>query len=330
VFSGLATIRLAKLRAPKDSGHSVGSADSKSVWCANDRWVVYTDKRRCDSWKATAFTTKAQAQREHQRLKQQASTASTPGCKNPRPVAGNPKPVYPRLAIRQGLEGEVSLAVKVSASGKVADISVSKPSGSRLLDQAALEAVRQWTFTAAVCSGVPKSSVTTIPVQFSLLSRPDEASTASTSSKVWCATEFGFWGTSRRSACGTGAEILSSRLQAQVAYKRLKKQTSTASAQRERNEQEAVSAFGALAWAIQQRVSSNWSEPGDFSGMSVAFLVKVDRDGNVISATITKKSGDARLDESAENAIFKASPLPFPTEPRYYEYLKEFNFVFKP
>jgi colicin import membrane protein len=101
-------------------------------------------------------------------------------------------------------------------------------------------------------------------------------------------------------------------------------------AQLERDEQEAVSAFGALAWAIQQQVSSNWSEPGDFSGMSVSFLVKVDRDGNVISVTITKESGDARLDESAENAIFKASPLPFPTEPRYYEYLKEFNFVFKP
>ena len=101
-------------------------------------------------------------------------------------------------------------------------------------------------------------------------------------------------------------------------------------AQLERDEQEAVSAFGALAWAIQQQVSSNWSEPGDFSGMSVSFLVKVDRDGNVISVTITKESGHARLDESAENAIFKASPLPFPTEPRYYEYLKEFNFVFKP
>ena len=103
-----------------------------------------------------------------------------------------------------------------------------------------------------------------------------------------------------------------------------------AQAQLERDEQEAVSAFGALAWAIQQQVSSNWSESGDFSGMSVSFLVKVDRDGNVISVTLTKKSGDAHLDESAENAIFKASPLPFPTEPRYYEYLKEFNFVFKP
>ena len=108
------------------------------------------------------------------------------------------------------------------------------------------------------------------------------------------------------------------------------REAAEARAQLERDEQEAVSAFGALAWAIEQQVSSNWNEPGDFSGMSVSFLVKVDRDGNVISVTITKKSGDARLDESAENAIFKASPLPFPTEPRYYEYLKEFNFVFKP
>ena len=108
------------------------------------------------------------------------------------------------------------------------------------------------------------------------------------------------------------------------------REAAEAQARREHDEHEAVSAFGALAWAIQQQVSSNWSEPGDFSGMSVSFLVKVDRDGNVISVTITKKSGDARLDESAENAIFKASPLPFPTEPRYYEYLKEFNFVFNP
>jgi len=108
------------------------------------------------------------------------------------------------------------------------------------------------------------------------------------------------------------------------------REAAEAQAQLERDEREAVSAFGALAWAIQQQVSSNWSEPGDFSGMSVSFLVKVDRDGNVISVTITNESGDTRLDESAENAIFKASPLPFPTEPRYYEYLKEFNFVFKP
>ncbi len=64
--------------------------------------------------------------------------------------------------------------------------------------------------------------------------------------------------------------------------------------------------------------------------MSASFLVKVDRQGRVTEVTMTHSSGDARLDESAENAIYKASPLPFPSEARYYEYLKEFNFVFKP
>ena len=108
------------------------------------------------------------------------------------------------------------------------------------------------------------------------------------------------------------------------------KKVAEAKAQREHDESEAVSAFGAVAWAIKEQVSKNWSEPGDFSGLSVEFFVKVDREGNVLSVKRTRSSGDARLDESAENAIFKASPLPFPGEPRFYEYLKEFNFIFKP
>ena len=108
------------------------------------------------------------------------------------------------------------------------------------------------------------------------------------------------------------------------------KKVAEAKAQAERDESEAVSAFGAVAWAIKEQVEKNWSEPGDFSGLSVAFLVKVDRQGNVLSVKMTRSSGNARLDESAENAIFKASPLPFPGEARFYEYLKEFNFVFKP
>ena len=108
------------------------------------------------------------------------------------------------------------------------------------------------------------------------------------------------------------------------------KKAAEAKAQRELDESEAVSAFGAVAWAIKEQVSKNWSEPGDFSGLSVEFLVKVDREGNVLSVKMTRSSGDARLDESAENAIFKASPLPFPGEARFYEYLKEFNFIFKP
>ena len=102
-------------------------------------------------------------------------------------------------------------------------------------------------------------------------------------------------------------------------------------AQRERDEQEAVSAFGAVAWAIQEEVRTNWNPPaGDFEGFSVLFTIRVDREGNVTSVTMARGSGNARFDESAENAIYKASPLPIPGEPRFYEYLKEFDFKFSP
>ena len=102
-------------------------------------------------------------------------------------------------------------------------------------------------------------------------------------------------------------------------------------AQRERDEQEAVSAFGAVAWAIQEEVRINWNPPaGDFEGFSVLFTIRVDREGNVTSVTMVRGSGNARFDESAENAIYKASPLPIPGEPRFYKYLKEFDFKFEP
>ena len=102
-------------------------------------------------------------------------------------------------------------------------------------------------------------------------------------------------------------------------------------AQRERDEQEAVSAFGAVAWAIQEEVRINWNPPaGDFEGFSALFTIRVDREGNVTSVTMVRGSGNARFDDSAYNAIRKASPLPIPGEPRFYEYLKEFDFKFSP
>jgi TonB family protein len=87
----------------------------------------------------------------------------------PVPVAGNPKPVYPRLAIRRGIEGEVSLSVSVSSSGQVSGVTVSKPSGFSILDRAAVDSVRQWQFTPATRDGMPTAMVIDIPVQFRLI-----------------------------------------------------------------------------------------------------------------------------------------------------------------
>jgi len=87
----------------------------------------------------------------------------------PVPTAGNPKPVYPRMAIRRGIEGEVGLSVSVSPSGQVSRVSVSKPSGFAILDQAAIDSVKKWEFTPATRDGVPTAIVIDIPVQFRLI-----------------------------------------------------------------------------------------------------------------------------------------------------------------
>ena len=88
---------------------------------------------------------------------------------NPTPATGNPKPIYPKIAIRRGIEGDVSLRVMLTASGVVSSVTVEKPSGSSLLDAAAVSAVKQWQFNPAMHQGEPAASVTTVPIEFKLI-----------------------------------------------------------------------------------------------------------------------------------------------------------------
>jgi protein TonB len=67
----------------------------------------------------------------------------------------NPPPHYPRVAHRLGQEGVVQLRIEVAANGRVIDVTVQESSGYRLLDKAALDAVREWRFYPATENGVP-------------------------------------------------------------------------------------------------------------------------------------------------------------------------------
>ncbi len=53
-------------------------------------------------------------------------------------------PVYPRFAREKGFEGEVSLSAKYSALGQVTEVTITKSSGYRLLDESAKQAAIQW------------------------------------------------------------------------------------------------------------------------------------------------------------------------------------------
>ena len=84
----------------------------------------------------------------------------------------NPKPDYPIPSLRRREEGIVLLNVQVQADGTPAAISLNRSCGHPLLDRAALDAVRRWTFEPARAGGVPVSSLVVVPVRFSLAEQP--------------------------------------------------------------------------------------------------------------------------------------------------------------
>lgn len=69
--------------------------------------------------------------------------------------SGNAPPPYPAMARRMGEEGEVRLDVQVGPDGSVLDVRLKKSSGSRLLDQTAIETVKKWRFSPATIDGRP-------------------------------------------------------------------------------------------------------------------------------------------------------------------------------
>jgi len=81
----------------------------------------------------------------------------------------NPKPPYPMLARRMGIQGVVILRVHVRADGSIATAELAHSSGSPLLDDSALKTVReQWRFLPAQLDGTPVESWVEVPIRFVL------------------------------------------------------------------------------------------------------------------------------------------------------------------
>jgi len=80
----------------------------------------------------------------------------------------NPKPVYPRLAIRRNYEGSVTLLVEVLSDGTVREIQILESSGHAMLDRSALKAVRKWRFKPGTRGGQPVTMKVKVPVVFRL------------------------------------------------------------------------------------------------------------------------------------------------------------------
>jgi periplasmic protein TonB len=96
-----------------------------------------------------------------------APSAGTTTSAEPR-YRSNPKPEYPLPSLRRHEEGVVLLDVVVGPDGSPAAITLNRSSGHPLLDRAALDGVRVWTFEPARVAGVPVSKMKVVPIRFSL------------------------------------------------------------------------------------------------------------------------------------------------------------------
>ena len=74
------------------------------------------------------------------------------------------KPVYPAIAQSARVGGVVTIEATIGPDGKVMEAKVVR--SIPLLDQAALDAVRQWEYTPALLNGVPVSVLVTVTINF--------------------------------------------------------------------------------------------------------------------------------------------------------------------
>jgi len=81
----------------------------------------------------------------------------------------NPAPLYPKTARDRGIEGKVLLEVVVKDDGSALNVKLLSSSGSSLLDESAIEAVKNWQFIPAKKFGKFVQAKVIVPIEFKIL-----------------------------------------------------------------------------------------------------------------------------------------------------------------
>lgn len=100
----------------------------------------------------------------------QATTSSLPD-NEPDYLAAylnNSAPIYPVVARRLGWQGKVLVSVKVLADGRAGQVKLQHSSGHPVLDDAAINAVKDWHFSPARHAGQPVDKWFLVPIPFVL------------------------------------------------------------------------------------------------------------------------------------------------------------------
>lgn len=81
----------------------------------------------------------------------------------------NPSPNYPLDAKRKNIQGKVLVQVTVKSDGSAKEVIIARSSGYKSLDEAAIEAVRQWRFIPARKGSQSVQANVIVPVEFKII-----------------------------------------------------------------------------------------------------------------------------------------------------------------
>lgn len=110
-----------------------------------------------------------------------------------------------------------------------------------------------------------------------------------------------------------------------------KQQAEAAAAQNAENQARIAGEVDKYKALIVNAIGRNWILPENAdSSLSSQFRIRLAPDGMVLEVTLTRSSGDPLLDRSAQTAIYKASPLPVPTDAETFNLFREISLTVRP
>ena len=114
----------------------------------------------------------------------------------------------------------------------------------------------------------------------------------------------------------------------------LKQQKATAAAKQSQdlaNQQRMAGEVDRYKALILNAIRDRWILPENVDpGLSSQFVIRLAPTGSVLDVRLARSSGDALLDRSAQAAIYKASPLPVPTDVATFNMFREISLTVRP
>jgi len=114
----------------------------------------------------------------------------------------------------------------------------------------------------------------------------------------------------------------------------LKQQKATAAAKQAQdiaNQQRMAGEVDRYKALILNAIRDRWILPENVDpGLSSQFVIRLAPTGSVLDVRLARSSGDALLDRSAQAAIYKASPLPVPSDVSTFNMFREISLTVRP